>query len=96
MGIQLIQQSIPYILTNITLRRSNLLRCFIHLFKKTGVPYGTPVAYASNRSAAFSGGNPHAQGVQLDESTGVGLIVCTTIIIKGRDGLVEQCVFRVA
>ena len=36
------------------------------------------------------GGNAHAQGVQLDETARIALVVGTGIILKGGDGRIEQ------
>jgi len=41
------------------------------------------------------GADAHAQGIELDEASRVGLVVGTTIIVKGSDGLVKQAVCRV-
>ncbi len=49
----------------------------------------------SSRLPTELGADAHAQGIELDEASRVSLVVGTTIIVKGCDGLVKQAVCRV-
>src|SRR3990167_8605287 len=50
----------------------------------------------SEHLAAFARSDAHAQGVELDETASVGLVVSTAIFFKGGDIGVEQRIIRLA